>query len=447
MNSIRRDLLKWQIGALLVTGLLASLITYALAWNAFDRVRSDGLAQIAYSIVRHGLINNDGDDENDNDASDKGQFVSQIWDSDNELIYTSLDNAGPPRQPIGHHTLKWHGEEWHTYTLDDDGITIQVGNPTTHHYAMFRSIAPWLLLPLSLMTAVLGGIIWLAVGHALRPLQEVRAEILGQNIPSLRPVEIGHLPEEVVPLGEALNTLLLRLESAFATERDFIANAAHELRTPLTAVRLQAQLANQENDAGQRAATLAQLISGVDRASHLVEQLLQMARLDPDAQELAFAEVRIDLLAKNVIADLSPQAEARDIDLGIAQCRPVRVFGHAESLRALLSNLIDNALRYTPHGGRVDVDVEESSGQCIVTVSDTGPGIPEAARERVFDRFHRLAGPDIQGSGLGLSIVRQVARLHAGSVTLGDSPAGGLGVRFAMPSQSGDPADKADTVA
>ena len=237
-KSIRRDLLFWQIGALLVTGLLASLITFVLAWNAFNHLRDDGLAQIAYSIVRHGVVSNDGDE--DDDSADKGRFGSQIWDSDNELQFSSLDDSGPPRQQAGHHVVDWHGEKWHIYTLEDGGLTIQVGNPSTYHYADFRRIAPWLLMPLLLMVSVLGALIWFAVGHALKPLQQVRAQIVGQRLPKLHELAVDDLPEEVVPLGVALNDLLQRLENAFASEREFIADAAHELRTPLTAVRLQA---------------------------------------------------------------------------------------------------------------------------------------------------------------------------------------------------------------
>ena len=440
MNSIRRNLLKWQIGALLATGLLASLITYALAWNAFNQMRNDGLVQIAYSIVRHGLVENEGDGAEEEDASDKGQFVSQIWGDDGELVYTSLDNGGPPRQKPGHHTLSWRGETWHVYTLEDGGVTIQVSNSAARHYPLFRNIGPWLLLPLTLMTAVLGGLIWLAVGRALRPLDKVRAEIMGQAVPSLRTMETKDLPAEVAPLGEALTALLQRLEQAFATERDFIANAAHERRTPLTAVRLQAQLADQARDAAQRAAALDQLRAGVDRAAHVVEQLLQMARLEPDAQQFAFAEVRLDQLAKNAVADFSPQAEDKRIDLGVGTCRPVRLSGHAESLRILLSNLIENALRHTPAGGRIDVDVDEEDGLARLDVADSGPGIPEEFRERVFDRFFRLAGPDTPGSGLGLPIARQAARLHGGEITLGESPAGGLRVRVALPTHAAGPA-------
>ena len=438
LKSIRRDLLKWQIGALLVTGLLASAMTYALVWNVFNHLRDDGLVQIAYSIVRHGIVS-DGSEEDE--IPDKGQFISQIWDSKNELQYSSLDNDGPPRQKPGHHTLIWHGERWHVYTLLDSGLTIQVGNSSAIHYSLFHSIVPWLLLPLILMIALLSGIIWLAVGYALRPLQQVRAEILQQNIPKLHALAVADLPEEVIPLGEALNDLLQRLDHAFATERNFIADAAHELRTPLTALRLQAQLANQASESEKRTSALAQLLTGVDRVSHLVEQLLQMARLEPDAGQFVFAPLRLDQLAKQVIVDLSPQADAKNIDLGIGQCCAVEVLGHAESLRVLLSNLIDNALRYTPASGRVDVEIDTMGDQAVLIVSDTGPGIPQQARARAFDRFFRISDASIPGSGLGLAIVKQVAQLHAGTVVLEDAPNGGLCVRFVMPLLVAEAAD------
>lgn len=448
MTSIRRVLLKWQIGALLITGLLTSLITYAVAWHAFNHLRNDGLAQIAYAIVRHGVIASDGTDSED-DAADEGEFVSQIWDSNDELQYSSLENDGPPAQKPGHHTVTWNGEKWRTYTLQDGGLTIQVSNPVAHRLSLFREIAPWLLLPLSLMVAILGGMIWLAVGRALRPLAQVRAGIIEQNVHNLKALDTSGLPEEVVPLGTALNDLLRRLEQALVMERTFIANAAHELRSPLTAVRLQAQLANSANathDAVPREQALSQLLAGVDRASHLIEQLLLMARFEPAAQTFKFDDVRLDLLAKQIVGEFSAQADSKRIDLGIGLCKPVQVSGHPESLRALISNLVDNALRYTPAGGRVDVDVDCDQEKAILCVSDTGPGIPEAFRERVFDRFYRLADANVPGSGLGLSIVKQVAQLHGGEVVaLGaatastDDAGSGLRIRFSMPTLSTPP--------
>lgn len=437
MTSIRKVLLTWQISALLITGILTSLITYAVAWHAFNHLRNENLTQIAYSIVRHGLVANDGSED---DSTDEGEFASQIWDSNNELQYSSLDNGGPPAQKPGHHLVSWNGEEWRTYTLQNGGLTIQVSNLVARRQVIFREIAPWLLFPLMVMVTILGCIIWLAVGRALRPLMQVRAGIIEQNVSTLRALETRGLPQEILPLGTALNDLLSKLDHAFAMERAFIANAAHELRSPLTAIRLQAQLANSTHDPEPREQALKQLMSGVDRASHLVEQLLQMARLEPDARPLEFIEIRLDQLAKRIVGEFSAHADSKDIDLGIGLCKQVSVKGHAESLRALISNLVDNALRYTPAGGRIDVDVDCVDGLAVLYVSDTGPGIPEALRERIFDRFFRVADADIQGSGLGLSIVKQVAQLHCGEVraegpseAIADESRRGLRIRFVMP--------------
>lgn len=427
MNSIRRRLLFWQISALVVTGLLVSLITYALAWNAFNRLRDDNLEQIAYSILRHGTESepsaDDGDDE------DKGQFVSQIWDDRNVQIFSSLENGGPPPQPDGNHVVEWNGEEWHVFTLRSGGLTIQVGNPTEHRNTLFARIAPWLLLPLTVLVAVLGALIWAAVGRALSPLNRVREEISQRDIASLHVLDTLRLPDEILPLVEALNALLTRLDAAISAQRRFVADAAHELRTPLTAIRLQAQLA----DPGAGGEWWRELQQGIDRATRLVDQLLSLAREEATLQTHDFAPVRLDELAKQTVAEMSTLAEARGIDLGVTDCQPVRVAGQAGSLRVMLGNLIDNALRYIPAGGRVDVAVTVAAGRALLTVSDNGPGIPEAERERVFQRFHRLSGGDIPGSGLGLAIVRQVVDAHQGEIDLAEHPGGGLEARIRLP--------------
>jgi len=171
----------------------------------------------------------------------------------------------------------------------------------------------------------------------------------------------------------------------------------------------------------------------VDRAAHLVDQLLSMARLEPAARQAVFAPLALDALAKQVVADFSTLAEARDIDLGVGECQPLTLNGQAESLRMMLGNLVDNALRYTPGGGRVDVELRGEGVMARLSVSDNGPGIAAAERERVFERFQRLAGADIPGSGLGLAIVRQVVGLHGGQITLDDAPGGGLKVAVTLP--------------
>lgn len=432
MTSIRRQLLLWQIGALLLTGLLASVVTYSLAWSAFNRVRDYGLEQIAYSVVRHGV-----EDADEKDAgSDRGQFVSQIWLEDGSLFYSSLNDVGPPMQTPGWHILTWEGTQWRVFSLLEGGLTIQVATEAANRVSRFAAIAPWLLLPLGGLVMVLTLLIHAAVTRALAPLRKVRGEIGQRGAGSLHALDARDLPEEVAPVVDTLNDLLARLDSALAAQRRFVADAAHALRTPLTAIKLQAQIAQRSLEPEERRKALAELEAGVDRASHLVTQLLRMARLEPEAAQTTATAVRLDELMKTVVGAFSAQAEARGLDLGITEAPPMEIFGHPDSLGVMLDNLVDNALRHTPAGGRVDLSLVRADGHIVLTVSDNGPGIPARERERVFERFHRLVGGDIPGSGLGLAIVREVANQHHARVVLDDTPGGGLSVRVLFPPET-----------
>ena len=247
----------------------------------------------------------------------------------------------------------------------------------------------------------------------------------------MAPLAEGGLPEELRPLAGSLNALLARLSDALNAQRRFTADAAHELRTPLAALKLQVELAERAPDEGKRAAALAELEDGVDRASHLVEQLLAMARLEPEALERNFADCDLVALAKDGIVARAALAADRKIDLGLARDAVVRVRGDAASLSMLLANLLDNALRYTPEGGRIDVAIDDDAGHAVLTVADNGPGIPAGDRERVFDRFHRGSNaedvPGQSGSGLGLSIVKRIVDAHGAAITL-DAGADGRGL-------------------
>jgi two-component system OmpR family sensor kinase len=257
-------------------------------------------------------------------------------------------------------------------------------------------------------------------------------------------------------LVHALNGLLARLNRALGAQRAFIADAAHELRSPLTAVHLQAQLAERAASDAERAAALAELRAGLERATHLVEQLLTLAREEPGVSERPFAPVNLDELARHVIAEYAPIAAARHVDLGMVDRNgpdsDAVISGDAAGLRALLSNLVDNAVRYTPAGGRVDVALRREQGDAVLSVRDSGPGIPESERARVFDRFYRLpeaGAAGIAGSGLGLAIVKRVAERHDAAVALGPGlgqPGGeGLGVTVRLPMDRAPaaPADRA----
>jgi len=240
----------------------------------------------------------------------------------------------------------------------------------------------------------------------------------------------------VQPLVSALNDLLARLRAALERERAFMADAAHELRTPLTALHLQMGMLARASGDLERAAAMQTLSAGVQRAIRLVEQMLALARQEPRA-EAQRVTVRLDDVAREIVAELVPLADAGRIDLGVSVAQPASVYADPDALRTLLRNLVDNAVRYTPAGGRVDVSVEELAGAtrgARLTVSDDGPGIPAAERVRVFDRFYRRAGTSPPGSGLGLSIVSTIAQGHGASITLADGSSGkGLCVTVTFP--------------
>jgi two-component system OmpR family sensor kinase len=279
--------------------------------------------------------------------------------------------------------------------------------------------------------------VWWLISRSLAPVQRVRTQVAGRAADDLSPLPEAGLPEEVMPLVSELNLLFGRVREAFAAQQTFVADAAHELRSPLTALRLQAQALGRAQDAAARDAAVARLNDGIERAIQLVSQLLVLAREEGHSEGESRMQ-RIDLqdLVRQVVADVLPQAQARRVDVGLATSGSVWVLGQPEPLHILLRNLLDNAVKYSPEGGQVDISLSVMDGSPCLTVEDSGPGIAEAERERVFDRFYRTPEAGAAGSGLGLAIVRTIAARHGAKVRLDRSARlGGLlaEVRFPPP--------------
>jgi two-component system OmpR family sensor kinase len=440
LPSIRRELVAWLSAGLLAAIAVAAVATYLRARDEANDIFDYQLTQMAASLTGVPLAG-----APPGSAAGADAIVVQVWDRDGVQVFLSQPRQGLPRhaQP-GFNTVATDAGEWRIFSALAGGRIVQVAQPMSVRRELAASMALRTIVPLLAVVPFLALLVWFGIARGLRPLERVAVAVGERSPHALLPLAEEGLPVEVRPLVHALNGLLARLDRALGAQRAFIADAAHELRSPLTAVHLQAQLAERASNDGERASALAELRAGLERATHLVEQLLTLAREEPGVNERPFAPVNLAELARHVIAEYAPIAAARSVDVGMvggeARAGDAIVNGDAAGLRAMLSNLVDNAVRYTPEGGRVDVTVQRDHGDAVLAVRDNGPGIPAAERARVFDRFYRV--PDtgttgIPGSGLGLAIVKRVAERHDANVTLGTGlpgPVGdGLGVIVRMP--------------
>lgn len=336
---------------------------------------------------------------------------------------------------IGYHTVPMNGHHWRLFMLNDatDKHMILVAEREDVRGELVKKIALRSLLPDLIGLPLLALLVWLAIGWGLRPLQRM-AELIKARAPdNLAPLILEPLPAELEPMGASLNRLLMQVNQLLDQEKRFIADAAHELRTPLAVLRIHAQNALEAPDTQDRNDALRQLGVGVERATRVVAQLLTLARLDPNVVQLAMRELDLLGYLRNELAELIPLALERHQELNLEAIEPAdyQLLADGPSLGTLLQNLISNAVQYTPDGGRIQVQLEAQADAIVLRVQDSGPGVDEALREKLFERFYRLGAG--QGAGLGLSIVLRVVELHRASISLGDSPLGGLEVAVRLP--------------
>jgi len=432
MTSIRRQLLFGLLAVVLIAGLVAAWGVYLRAHRELDELFDYHLKQMALSLRDQSFEQLAGEPV---ELKDEFDFVIQVWRPDGVRLYFSQPDATlPNRAQLGYTTVATNEGEWRVFSIQQRGLTVQVAQPMSIRNRLAAAAALSTLAPFLFLLPALGVLVWITVGRGLKPLAAVASAVKARTPAALHPLPGHSLPEEIQPLVAALNDLLARLERALTAQREFVADAAHELRTPLTALRLQVQLAERARDPEERAAAFATLHQGLGRATHLVEQLLTLARQEPEVVQRPPTEIDLAELARTVTAECAPLAEAKGLDLGVTRANAVTVRGDREGLHTLLANLVDNAVRYTPAGGRIDVSAYPETGQAVLEVVDTGPGIPREERERVFDRFYRRAANEMPGSGLGLAIVKNVADRHRARIVLEDGPNGvGLAVRVLFP--------------
>lgn len=432
VHSLRRRLILLLLAGVLVVAAIQATIAYRGARSQADAAFDYQMKQLAltFKINDQALSTRRGQFE-----IEDLDFVIQVWTADGRRVFqSSTRRVVPATRSRGFSIVKSENSTWRVYSIGSQGRSVQVAQDLQARDAFARSMAWQSAAPVLLLVPLLMGLVWWAVTSSLAPVRQVRDQLERRPANDLQPVSERGMPAEVRPLVAAFNSLLQRAQSAFDGQRHFVANAAHELRTPLAALKLQVQNLRHTGPELDRVGALDSLEQGVNRASWLIDQLMELARAEAASEDQQPASL-VDLAqtVRRAVAERAVNADIGQIDLGATQLVAASVPGWPDAIDILFGNLLDNALKYTPVGGTVDVSLTEQEGQVMLVVEDSGPGIEPAERDRVLERFHRapqsMPSGQIPGSGLGLAIVKSIAERHQATLLLARSPRlGGLRV-------------------
>jgi len=352
----------------------------------------------------------------------------QVWESGTgNGMELRLHSSNAPKFPLSKHEQGFSdvvidGKKWHVFSAWDTSheiFMVQVAELASEREQVANTIAYNMLLPLLTSLPLLAFLLWIAVTRGLRPLDKLARDVEQREPDNLAALDASSAPREVVPLIERLNRLFTRIDASMQKERRFTADAAHELRTPVAAIKAQAQVAQAASGAAERIRAINNAILGCDRAAHLIDQLLILARLDA-LDDRAAEPCPLREIASGVIAEIAPAALEKGVQIELLEGNEAAVRGNPGLLRILLRNLIDNAVRHTPSGTVVRINAVDRQGAICLSVSDNGPGLSEQEQEqeRVTERFYRPSGTQASGSGLGLSIVKRIAEIHAATLRI-----------------------------
>lgn len=433
MRSLRIRLILFFGAAIVAAAALQFVTSFEASMRQVNRLFDYHMQQMALALQDSALGPVQWHFLPDPDNNDF-DFVIQIWTEGGVQVYQSRTfRLLPDQAELGYSTVKLDNGDWRVYAVKNEKRVIQVAQRLEARRGRaiaFAWRALWPVLPVSLLLFIAA---WWVVTSALSPLNRIGHDLANRNADSLTPVSDEGVPQEVSRLVAQLNSLLARMELALQSQQRFVADAAHELRSPLTALKLQVQNLARARDETARVQGTNRLLAGVDRASRLVEQLLALARQDPLSQVSDQTTISLPECVEQTVIDIMPLAMSKHIDLQCGSLAQVSIMGDADSLHVMVRNLLDNAVRYAPEYGRVQVDLVKNDSVAVLTVQDSGGGIPERDRVRVFDRFFRVPGTSPSGSGLGLAIVKAIADRHHATVELGDAAFGGLAVKVSFP--------------
>lgn len=450
--SMRRRLLALLLGSLLLVWGAMMGYGYVKLSDEVDELADTRMEQSARTLLlldlkRLRALADGNDDKHHNDRKgrrdddhhdddERGPVDFQVWDSDGSLL---LHAPGAPDAAFnpdkGHHTVALDGELWHTFALRDErrGYQVRVFEKDDTRSHLVNKLGLRMAQLLLVALPVLALLIWISTGRGLAPLATMSRAIGSRNADNLQPLDLDRVPSEARGLADSLNKLLQRLSESIDRERSFTADAAHELRTPLAAIKVQAEVALAAENDEQRRHAITQVIAGVHRTAHLAQQLLLLARLDHvDATQIQ--TVDLGQTAIDSAARYADTADGKGIELDVSVEKACALRADAMAMSIMIDNLIDNAIKYGRNGGHVAVRVMRDAGQVLVRVQDDGPGVAPEQRARLTDRFFRVEGSGVEGSGLGLSIVDRIAKRYRGAVEIGEGLDGkGLGITIRLP--------------
>lgn len=447
-SSLFGEMLDWMLAPILLMWPLSVGLTYligiSLANGAFDRslaAKARAIAeQVTWAADSGTRLTSDlrtllADDDAETYIYRIDSASGQLLLGDAELPSVPADQF-PDEGMVTFRTVDFHEATMRIAVMrrapvpGGPAMIVYLAESTGRRTALAREIMKGIVFPQLLVVPLMVLLMWLGLRRGAAPLERLRAQVMQRANDDVRPLAAPDAPEEVAPLINAFNELLARVEHEGAAQKRFIANAAHQLRTPLAGIKMQTELALRSVSTSERIDALNRIAAGTARTSHLINQLLVLARTEGAAADsLPFAAVDFARIARDVVAASYPAASAKRIELSFdAPDDPVIVDGHADLLGELVSNLVDNAVRYTPTGGHIAVRVLRGAAT-ILEVEDDGIGIPETERNLVFERFYRVIGGSEAGSGIGLAIVREIAARHGASVAV-TTPPGGTGSLF-----------------
>jgi two-component system OmpR family sensor kinase len=419
-HSLRARLLLLLFGAVVSTACLQTYVVYRTSLDETNEIFDYQMERIALSL-RAGLPSTGLPNNRFRGSKDESfDFIVQVSTLNGRTLFQSVPGSALPRESSpGFSTFDARGTTYNLFSLFYEGQLIRVAQDRAARRELARKLAFKAVFPIFVMVPLLLLFVWLVVNGSLTPVNRVRKQVASRHADELEALGEDGLPDEIYPLVHELNLLFQRVRKAFEAQKNFIADAAHELRSPLSALKLQAEGLRRASDEATRTLAFNRLSAGVDRATQLVEQLLVLARHQAAPSDVDLAE-SIDLteLVQASLADTWGHATARKLDMGLTAADTCSVFGHREALKILVRNLLDNAIKYTPEGGTVNVAVVAIGGTTVLTVEDSGPGIPTVERARVFDRFYRAAAAQGSGSGLGLAIVKAITDMHAATIAV-----------------------------